>query len=94
MIDTPAAPEFIVRYPAGHEHEAEVVGRKAVCSRCNAEFKQYRVNSDWLALLREGARAAYLSSCEVDPGGAVYQPARCPKCTRAQLNPEPYAPIL
>lgn len=87
-------PSFVRRFPEGHEHAGEVVGRKAACSRCSTEFAQYEVNPDWLAGLSERSRQAYLRSCEVDgePGNAcTWQPARCPRCERLAL--EATAPI-
>jgi hypothetical protein len=93
MIAAPSIP-FVVRFPEGHEHAGQIIGRSTVCSRCGREFKQYKVNPDWVQSLSDGAQKAFLVSCEMEKGSA-YQPARCPVCTRAQLNPEvEYAPIL
>lgn len=85
--DEPTIP-FVAAFPAGHEHAGMAIGRKAICSRCEAPFRQYRVNQAWIDALSPGARSAFLISCQVEENGAAYQPARCPPCTRRQLTPE------
>lgn len=82
---TLALPPFVCRFPEGHEHAGQVVGRKSSCSRCTREFTQFEVNPDWLAVLTEGRRVAYLRNCEVE-AGRTWQPARCPTCERLALN--------
>jgi len=87
MIAASSIP-FAATFPDGHEHAGAVIGRAATCSRCQREFRQYRVNQAWIDALSIGARTAFLISCEVESNGAAYQPARCPACTRRQLTPE------
>lgn len=87
----PQPPAFVVRFPVGHERAGAVVDRKSSCSRCSSEFDQYEVNPEWLASFRQDAQDAYRRSCEVDEGGRIWQPARCPTCERLTL--ESTAPI-
>lgn len=71
---------FLRVFPAGHEMQGRVMSRWALCP-CGQKFGQYAVSEEWLASLRDGARASYLESCDVRDGIA-YQPKKCPRCTR------------
>ena len=72
---------FVVR-----DRHNKVVWREAECSRCQEKFEQYEVAPEWLELLKPHERSFFLVSCVVEEGHA-FQPARCPSCTRKQLNP-------
>lgn len=79
---------FAMRYPPGHELAGQLVERKQTCSRCGKEFTQQRIDREYLNSLYEHKRNlfdAFLRTCQVENKEA-WQPARCPKCDRAQLN--------
>lgn len=87
---------YVARFPEGHEHAGLPIGRKAVCARCQTEYRQVRINPDYLESIRanrgEMAKLSFLGSCE-QINGNVYQPAFCPRCTRKQIRPhEPVPP--
>lgn len=88
---------FVMRHPPGHELAGAPIEREQACSRCGRKFMQQRIDRDYLNAFYQHSRSqlnAFLTACQVE-GKEVYLPARCPKCTRSQLNPDPeYAPMV
>lgn len=73
-----------LRFPEGHEHAGQVIGRKGQCAECRCDLPQFEVNPEYL-LDRPYARQAYLKTCAVTESGRVYQPRECPPCARRQI---------
>jgi hypothetical protein len=80
---------FVMRYPEGHQHAGFVIGRVKMCRACSRDFKQFKVNPDYLDAMSPALREKYVEECDCVVAAGVteyWQPKFCPMCVRRQIR--------